>query len=278
MSTMRLPVSGLHRWNEHDDIAPAATSPMRFWLVPAMALLALVLIGATGANAPLFLAINGMAGGLPDSLWACITSLGDTLPAFAILLPLASRRSDAAAAALIAVLLAMLASQGLKHGLDISRPFAILDQGLFHAVGPRLSGRSFPSGHTTAAFTVAALIGGHSLPLRKWLPVLLGAAMIGLSRIAVGAHWPADVLSGAVVGWLSGFAGLHLAPYCRFCQSKAMHWLTLALFAAGTVWLLTSFQSGYLDARWLERTVALSSLLVFSLSLFGKRVLPLSRP
>lgn len=246
----------------------------RVWAIPALALLGLVLLALTGTNATVFLALNAATRILPDSLWACITSLGDTLPAFAILLPFVARRPSVAAAALIAVLLAMLASQGLKHGLDLPRPFAVLDHASFHVIGPALSGRSFPSGHTTAAFLVAALVGGHALRMRFWLPLVLGATLVGLSRIAVGAHWPYDVLGGAIIGWLAGFAGLHLASRCTRCGSRAIHVLALSLFGAGTLWLLTGFDSGYADARWLERGVALLSLLLFALSIIGKRRLP----
>jgi membrane-associated phospholipid phosphatase len=276
----REPTPGLHFWKQAQTGLPAGSlAAPRFWAIPGFAILTLAVLGLTGANAQIFLALNASAKAMPDSFWACVTSLGDTLPAFAILLPLVRRRSDAAAAAIIAVLLAMLGSQVLKHWLDMPRPSVVLDHDLFHVIGPRLSGRSFPSGHATAAFAVAALVGGYTLNWRLWLPLVLGAVMIGVSRIAVGAHWPTDVLAGMLIGWLSGFAGLHLAPYCRVCHTNTVHWFTLTLFCAGTLWLLTGFNSGYADARWLERSVAIISLLLFLYSLTGKRTQPLpSRP
>lgn len=271
--SVAFPVAGLHAWR--GGMTPLATPHrLRLWALPAVALLALTLVALTGANVPLFLAVNSAARLLPDNLWAGITALGDTLPACAILLPLVVRRPDGTAAALIAVLCAMLASQGLKHGLDLPRPPIVLDPAQLHVIGPRLGGRSFPSGHTTAVFTVAALVCGYTLPLRGALLSVLGAALVALSRLAVGAHWPADVLAGALIGWLSGFAGLHLAARGLACRHRAIHLCTLTLFAAATLWLLTGFDSGYADARWLERSLAGAALLLFVFSLSGLRRSP----
>lgn len=265
-------IFGLHHWQETPPhLAAGSLAAPRVWAVPVVALFLLALLALSGANVPAFHAINTLTRALPDDFWACVTALGDTLPAFAVLLVLVARRPDAAAAALIAVLLATLATHAIKYGIPLPRPAAVLDDSQLHIVGPRLNSRAMPSGHTLAAFAVAALISGHTLTWRAWLPVIALAVLIALSRIAVGAHWPTDVLAGAAIGWLAGFAALWLASVCRMCQARAVHWLACLLFACGTLWLLFDFDSGYAAARWLERAVAALALLLFCLSLLTQR-------
>lgn len=64
--------------------------------------------------------------------------------------------------------------------------------------------QSFPSGHATTAFALAAVLG--FLSERWFYPALLLAAMIALSRITLGVHYPSDVLAGAVVGLVGAYA------------------------------------------------------------------------
>ncbi len=67
-------------------------------------------------------------------------------------------------------------------------------------------GSSFPSGHTlvvTAFATAASLCIGRICPpaYRFALPpALLWIALVGLSRLVLGVHWPTDVLTAACIG------------------------------------------------------------------------------
>lgn len=62
---------------------------------------------------------------------------------------------------------------------------------------------SFPSGHTTASFSIAVLFALHSSLLAVCLIPL--AMLIGVSRIYLGLHYPTDCLIGACLGSLSSF-------------------------------------------------------------------------
>jgi membrane-associated phospholipid phosphatase len=64
--------------------------------------------------------------------------------------------------------------------------------------------RSFPSGHTAAAFAFAAGA-GRELPLMA-PPLYALAALVGYSRVHTGVHYPLDVIVGALCG--IGFAEL----------------------------------------------------------------------
>lgn len=56
----------------------------------------------------------------------------------------------------------------------------------------------FPSGHTSRAFALAAIMA--KLYPRWRVPLYCGAALIGFSRVYVGAHYPTDVIAGAILG------------------------------------------------------------------------------
>ena len=64
--------------------------------------------------------------------------------------------------------------------------------------------QSFPSGHATTAFSLALTV-ALLWPRLLW-PMLVLAAGISLSRVIVGAHYPTDVLAGAVLGTLGAYA------------------------------------------------------------------------
>lgn len=74
------------------------------------------------------------------------------------------------------------------------------------------SNGSFPSGHTITAFSVATVIARQYGRHHRWVPyVAYGtAALIGFSRLSLGAHFTADVFAGAALGYaVSRFAVLH---------------------------------------------------------------------
>ena len=58
---------------------------------------------------------------------------------------------------------------------------------------------SFPSDHATAAFTMAstALLRGSR---GRWA-LTVGALLVAIARVYVGAHYPADVIAGAALGF-----------------------------------------------------------------------------
>jgi membrane-associated phospholipid phosphatase len=87
-----------------------------------------------------------------------------------------------------------------------ARPFVRLTQ--TRIVGYRPRGRSFPSGHTTQAFFLATFLVQHN-PAGAWAgPALYGlAVLVAVTRMYVGAHYPRDVLAGAILGSVWGLLG-----------------------------------------------------------------------
>ena len=72
--------------------------------------------------------------------------------------------------------------------------------------------RSFPSGHTAAAFAAASAISAEltaARPSLRWaagVPLYVGAATAGWSRMFDDRHWATDVAAGAAIGTVSGLA------------------------------------------------------------------------
>lgn len=105
-----------------------------------------------------------------------------------------------AVATLIAVALAFRLDDVLKRLIARPRPPAVL-QGLH--VRETIGGFGFPSGHTTMAFALAASL--HASVSRPWRWALWTlAAVVGIARMHVGVHWPADVIGGAALGTAIG--------------------------------------------------------------------------
>lgn len=65
-----------------------------------------------------------------------------------------------------------------------------------------LKGSSFPSGHSTAAFSVATVV-AYRYRNHKWVPFLCYgmATAIAFSRIPTQAHFPSDVFLGSAIGY-----------------------------------------------------------------------------
>jgi membrane-associated phospholipid phosphatase len=78
---------------------------------------------------------------------------------------------------------------------------------------------SFPSGHATTAFATALI-------LAFWYPrqtgLFLGlAVLVGLSRVVLGAHFPSDVMAGAVLGTGIALVVHAYVPQVRLRSEKA---------------------------------------------------------
>lgn len=88
----------------------------------------------------------------------------------------------------------------LKTTFDLPRPWELYGPGIGQAPLPVNSEGSFPSGHTAFA---AVLVGSlwpcvNDRAARATLVLLL--VWVGLSRVLIGAHFPADVVAGYMVG------------------------------------------------------------------------------
>jgi len=95
------------------------------------------------------------------------------------------------------VLGAAIISTGLKYSVDRTRPFVTYP---YLEQAGSAGSPSFPSGHTSSAFSTATSL---SIAFPKWyviVPSFIWAGSVAYSRMDLGVHYPSDVLAGAVIG------------------------------------------------------------------------------
>lgn len=98
--------------------------------------------------------------------------------------------------AIVVLGISQLVVHSLKLGLSRARPYKIIEQ--LHTFGIELRDYSFPSGHTTASFSIATVM-ALNIPYVSLL-VYAVATIIGISRIYLGVHYPTDVVAGLILG------------------------------------------------------------------------------
>lgn len=164
-------------------------------------------------NEKLFWIINSDAGKAADGIMIAVTSSGYSV--IAVLLGLAAIRLYGGFNKKNVILLAAALLLGggavhlIKQNLPADRPLGYFAEktppmdGRVHAPFERERHRTFPSGHSQAAFAVAAMV---ALMFKRHVALwLLWAALVALSRVYLGVHFPADVVAGSLIGALSAF-------------------------------------------------------------------------
>lgn len=74
------------------------------------------------------------------------------------------------------------------------------------------NGASFPSGHASLAFGIAAAV-AYYYP-KTSIVFFAAAALVSVGRIVAGVHWPSDILAGAVAGIIGAFLARRVVAAC----------------------------------------------------------------
>ena len=151
-------------------------------------------------NQLLFLKLNHAAQFIPITWWGYITYLGDGMAVGCILAVVFRKDPKIALVGIITVLTSGIIVQVLKSYFSIPRPAGTLNLDKFYLFGDILKSRGFPSGHSSTAFSLlGTFFYAHDNNKQGWL-FFSAALLIAFSRVAIGIHWPADIIAGSMIG------------------------------------------------------------------------------
>ena len=108
-------------------------------------------------------------------------------------------------------------SQGVTQSLKLLtqryRPSAGRGKELFNGNGISRKRDSFPSGHSTIAWSIAPILAEQYQQQRWVAPVAYGVAgLCSISRVHDNNHWSSDVLTGALIGYFAAKLVLNSTP------------------------------------------------------------------
>jgi membrane-associated phospholipid phosphatase len=214
-----------------------------------------------------FLALNTLFATTPAIFWAGLSLLGNAWGILGVTAPLLVLAPRLMWAWLCAAPFAIGFARVGKWLIVSPRPAAEVDNSQMRVVGELLHNVSMPSGHTLTAFAVASAI-YFALPMQRRLRHLwlFGLAMgVGLSRIAVGAHWPGDVAVGACLGLLAGLLGQTLLARMgpQHCQPGAWSLRLVAALLLAAAYNLATQGLDFTEALPVQRAL----VVVIALSL-----------
>ena len=236
-------------------------------------------IGLFFLSAPLWLGLfepamfyffNSRLALMPDLFWSVLSLLGTGWAVFALTAPMLWRSPQVLVSWLCAAPLAGLFTRLGKMMADNPRPLEVLDAQAIHVIGEPLYVAAMPSGHTLTAFAAATAIYFSLKPQGRqrflWLFAL--ALGVGLSRLAVGAHWPADVAIGAVLGMDCGLTGVWLCRRIPARHLQVQSWLMRGIAVVGvySTYVLWTDKMGFeinLPLQYLLGAFLAACLLIF---------------
>jgi undecaprenyl-diphosphatase len=169
-----------------------------------------------------------------DILMVSFTALGLPYVLGMLSVPLWMRaKKEQAIDLVVLIVIVSVSVELIKLVVRRERPFDVLDEvnGVSFGGFSKASDPSFPSAHAARAFAVAVLL-THGRSRGQASAAIGVAAMIGISRIYLGVHWPSDVLAGALLGVGIAFLVVKLGNMPGFyhrCRSRAVRVIDQAL-------------------------------------------------
>lgn len=117
--------------------------------------------------------------------------------------------------ALIPIASAIIARYGVKSFIQLLyyRPRPFMAHNVTQLIHNDSWNSSFPSGHAAFFFAFAVALYFYD---RKWgIGFLCAAALISVSRVVAGVHYPSDILGGVAVGVATAFGVRYTLTKCK---------------------------------------------------------------
>jgi len=177
------------------------------WVLYLLVLLPVLYVLVTQPKVTTLLWINAHNTPLLDGIFKYFTHLGDGVFYIALIVALFFWNRRAGWMALLSYALTSIVVQVMKNTVfeDALRPRAVInnDAQLHFINGVEIFYlSSFPSGHTTSAFSMALLL-SYLFPRKICMVIFFACAVgVGYSRMYLAEHFLTDVVAGSVLGML----------------------------------------------------------------------------
>lgn len=165
----------------------------------------------------LFVFLNGLGSETYDGLWLIITKQSNWIPLFLVLLYVIFKKLGAKQTLYFLLFVAVLVSftdqtaNLFKNGFHRIRPCNNPEINSFIRIVQIRKSFSFFSGHAANSMAVATFFYFNFKNKVKFLGFLfLWPLIFAYSRIYLGLHYPLDILSGYLFGFISGFLFFHV--------------------------------------------------------------------
>ncbi|HEX8245836.1 MAG TPA: phosphatase PAP2 family protein [Longimicrobium sp.] len=139
----------------------------------------------------------------------------------------------------IALLASGVANGAVKFTVGRERPSFTDDPHRFVPFNRKDRWQSFPSGHATVAFSLAASISDEAR--KPWVTALTygTASLVGWSRVYEDRHWASDVVGGAVIGVATSRWAIHRLHARHAAADPAAPGVTLSPLPGGVMVSIT---------------------------------------
>jgi membrane-associated phospholipid phosphatase len=116
------------------------------------------------------------------------------------------------------LLVSAIFSKVFKEIFLVPRPAEALDNNSFIIIGKKAVGfASLPSGHSITVFAILTILMFAFMPKKVkykalWFVFIITTGLILVfTRVGIGAHYPLDVITGSIIGYISGLLGIFIS-------------------------------------------------------------------